>query len=94
MSENYEQTKSPEFWALLVMEEAAEVQQAVSKLLRYGPMSTRDNIGDLEKEIKDLLYCLYMLEHHEWIHVATKQEVIEYEQTKRQRNFKSVLNAA
>lgn len=41
---------------VIAMEELAELQQAISKMIRYG-----NNTGNLEEEIADVLICI------EWI---------------------------
>ena len=51
---------------IVLAEECAEVQQAVSKLLRFG-MEDSKNIKQLENEIGDVLAMLSILDYHGYI---------------------------
>ena len=46
---------------IILAEECAEVQQEVSKILRFGP--EKDNLKNLEKEIGDVIAMLTILAH-------------------------------
>ena len=46
---------------IILAEECAEVQQQISKILRFGPDD--DNIKNLEKEIGDVIAMLAILGH-------------------------------
>jgi hypothetical protein len=90
MKENYEVTKDDKYWALLAMEEAAEVQQAISKILRFGLSAEKSQALDME--VKDLMYSLHMLGWYMWFKMPNLPEILQHAQTKRGRSFVSVLN--
>lgn len=46
---------------IILAEECAEVQQEVSKILRFGPKE--DNLKNLEKEIGDVIAMMAVLAH-------------------------------
>lgn len=90
--ENYEVTRGPEYWPIVAMEEAAEVIQAISKIMRFGNTEIRQD--DLEDELKDLFYSLMMMEHHGYLKLPDGEESVRRAETKRGRNFTSVLRSA
>ena len=66
----------------IVMEECAEVIQACSKIIRFGPDSEYDgktSLDSLEKEIGDLYCMLDLLHEHDMI---SWTNVDEYSQQK------------
>ena len=71
-----------------VAEECAEVQQAVTKALRFGlndgyPGTNRTNLGDLKKEITDLCAVLEMLEDEGILYVeGTRRKEIDQKKAK------------
>lgn len=75
-------------WALLAMEECAEVQQTLSKIIRFGIGSTykgESNYDRLGFEVKDLLYCLYQLEDAGYLEYITRADVEVHADEKRKR---------
>jgi hypothetical protein len=87
--ENYEKTKGADYWPIVAMEEAAEVIQGISKIVRFGASEARQE--DLQNEIQDLLYCLQMMEYYGALRLPSYEDAITRAETKRGRNFTSVL---
>lgn len=47
---------------IILAEECAEVQQVISKILRFGPEEA--NIKNLEEEIGDIIAMMTIISHH------------------------------
>jgi len=60
----------------ILSEECAEVVQASSKLIRFGPYD-EDNIAELEKELGDVMAMLMILDYYGYISLSNVQQNIE-----------------
>jgi len=59
----------------ILSEESAEVIQACSKLIRFGPYDD-DNVAELEKELADVLAMIMILEYYGYINLENIQDGI------------------
>jgi|TARA_Y100000031_G_C8169215_1_gene360912 NTP pyrophosphatase (non-canonical NTP hydrolase) len=59
----------------ILSEESAEVIQACSKLIRFGPYDD-DNVAELEKELADILAMIMILEYYGYINLENIQDGI------------------
>ena len=59
----------------ILSEECAEVIQANSKLIRFGPYDD-DNVAELEKELADVLAMIMILEYYGYINLENIQDGI------------------
>ena len=60
----------------ILSEECAEVVQANSKLIRFGPYDD-ENIIDLEKELGDVMAVVMILDYYGYVKLSNIQEQIE-----------------
>ena len=60
----------------ILSEECAEVIQANSKLIRFGPYD-EENIKELEKELGDVMAMIMVLDYYGYVSIADIQENIE-----------------
>jgi NTP pyrophosphatase (non-canonical NTP hydrolase) len=60
----------------ILSEECAEVIQANSKLIRFGPYD-EDNVKELEKELGDVMAMVMILDYYGYVSIADIQENIE-----------------
>ena len=60
----------------ILSEESAEVIQACSKLIRFGPYD-EDNIAELEKELGDVMAMIMILDYYGYITIDNIQQNIE-----------------
>ena len=60
----------------ILSEECAEVIQANSKLIRFGPYD-EENIKELEKELGDVMAMVMILDYYGYVSIADIQENIE-----------------
>ena len=60
----------------ILSEECAEVIQANSKLIRFGPYD-EDNIKELEKELGDVMAMVLVLDYYGYIKLDNIQKNIE-----------------
>ncbi len=60
----------------ILSEECAEVVQASSKLIRFGPYD-EDNIAELEKELGDVMAMMMILDYYGYISLSNVQQNIE-----------------
>jgi|TARA_B100000795_G_scaffold25086_1_gene16738 NTP pyrophosphatase (non-canonical NTP hydrolase) len=60
----------------ILSEECAEVIQANSKLIRFGPYD-EDNIKELEKELGDVMAMVLILDYYGYVKLSNIQEQIE-----------------
>ena len=60
----------------ILSEECAEVVQANSKLIRFGPYD-EDNIKELEKELGDVMAMVLILDYYGYVKLSNIQEQIE-----------------
>ena len=77
----------------ITMEECAEVIQACSKILRFGPDSEYDGVtslDSLEKEIGDL-YCMLDLLHKHDMFSWTKVDEYAMEKEKKLRKWSNLI---
>ena len=60
----------------ILSEECAEVIQANSKLIRFGPYD-EENIKELEKELGDVMAMVMILDYYGYVSISDIQENIE-----------------
>jgi NTP pyrophosphatase (non-canonical NTP hydrolase) len=60
----------------ILSEECAEVIQANSKLIRFGPYD-EENIKELEKELGDVMAMVMILDYYGYVSLSNIQENIE-----------------
>jgi len=60
----------------ILSEECAEVIQANSKLIRFGPYD-EDNIKELEQELGDVMAMIMILDYYGYVSIAGIQTQIE-----------------
>ena len=60
----------------ILSEESAEVIQACSKLIRFGPYD-EDNIAELEKELGDVMAMMMILDYYGYISLDNVSHNIE-----------------
>ena len=60
----------------ILSEECAEVIQANSKLIRFGPYD-EDNIKELEQELGDVMAMVMILDYYGYVSITDIQENIE-----------------
>ena len=60
----------------ILSEECAEVIQANSKLIRFGPYD-EDNIKELEQELGDVMAMVMILDYYGYVSLRNIQEQIE-----------------
>ena len=60
----------------ILSEESAEVIQACSKLIRFGPYD-EDNIAELEKELGDVMAMILVLDYYGYVSTENITENIE-----------------
>ena len=60
----------------ILSEESAEVIQACSKLIRFGPYD-EDNIAELEKELGDVMAMILILDYYGYVSTENITENIE-----------------
>ena len=60
----------------ILSEECAEVIQANSKLIRFGPYD-EDNVKELEKELGDVMAMVMILDYYGYVSITDIQENIE-----------------
>jgi|TARA_B100000768_G_C11222711_1_gene351312 NTP pyrophosphatase (non-canonical NTP hydrolase) len=60
----------------ILSEECAEVIQANSKLIRFGPYD-EENIKELEKELGDVMAMIMVLDYYGYVSLSNIQENIE-----------------
>ena len=60
----------------ILSEECAEVVQASSKLIRFGPYD-EDNIAELEKELGDVMAMILILDYYGYVSTKNITENIE-----------------
>ena len=60
----------------ILSEECAEVVQANSKLIRFGPYDD-ENIKELEKELGDVMAMVLILDYYGYVKLSNIQEQIE-----------------
>ena len=60
----------------ILSEECAEVVQANSKLIRFGPYD-EENIKELEKELGDVMAMVMILDYYGYVSLSNIQENIE-----------------
>ena len=58
----------------ILSEECAEVIQANSKLIRFGPYD-EDNKAELEKELGDVMAMIMILDYYGYVSIADIQEL-------------------
>jgi NTP pyrophosphatase (non-canonical NTP hydrolase) len=59
----------------ILSEESAEVIQACSKLIRFGPYDD-DNVAELEKELADVMAMIMILEYYGYVKMENIKEGI------------------
>ncbi len=59
----------------ILSEEAAEVIQASSKLIRFGPYD-EDNVAELEQELADIMAMIIILEYYGYVKMENIKEGI------------------
>ena len=60
----------------ILSEECAEVIQANSKLIRFGPYD-EDNIKELEQELGDVMAMVMILDYYGYVSLTNIQQQIE-----------------
>lgn len=60
----------------ILSEECAEVVQANSKLIRFGPYD-EDNIKELEQELGDVMAMVMILDYYGYVSLTNIQQQIE-----------------
>ncbi len=60
----------------ILSEECAEVIQANSKLIRFGPYD-EENVKELEKELGDVMAMVMILDYYGYVSISDIQENIE-----------------
>ena len=60
----------------ILSEECAEVVQASSKLIRFGPYD-EDNIAELEKELGDVMAMILVLDYYGYVSTENITENVE-----------------
>lgn len=60
----------------ILSEESAEVIQACSKLIRFGPYD-EDNIAELEKELGDVMAMILVLDYYGYVSTENITENVE-----------------
>ena len=60
----------------ILSEECAEVIQANSKLIRFGPYD-EENIKELEKELGDVMAMVMILDYYGYVSLTNIQQQIE-----------------
>ena len=60
----------------ILSEECAEVIQANSKLIRFGPYD-EDNVAELEQELGDVMAMLLILDYYGYISLENVKEHVE-----------------
>ena len=60
----------------ILSEESAEVIQASSKLIRFGPYD-EDNISELEKELGDMMAMILILDYYGYVKLDNIKNQIE-----------------
>jgi NTP pyrophosphatase (non-canonical NTP hydrolase) len=60
----------------ILSEESAEVIQACSKLIRFGPYD-EDNVAELEKELGDVMAMILVLDYYGYVSTENITENVE-----------------
>ena len=74
----------------ILSEECAEVIQANSKLIRFGPYD-EDNVAELEKELADIMAMVLILEYYGYVKMENIQEGI-IPKLKKLKKFSKIKN--
>ena len=72
--------------SLIAMEECAELQKAISKLIRYGD-EDKENYSNLVEEMADVIICLEQLK---MMYQVTDDELKTMIERKHNRNMKRI----